>query len=400
MKVIDEILQEWSYRCHDGIVDINDPKKKAILDQILKENNIDEIELNEDDKIKVGSNVAVIKYGPGVISKVYDDFEEYEVKLSNGKKVTVPFRNVQLIQSSSPGEKGQEITAISALDSFENFILDKYAVPGQKISGLNNLYSAINSSPQKEKLLKLIEKSGNKKLTPGKTSISDIDNELFDLIMSYVKLDNGDASELWFAIMFDGKAKGGVASEEGIESDVEVGNQGISIKNYKKIGNIDFGALPKNELKELKIITNLLVILTGAEFTAGLTRNSLNKLLKILISESFQNDLKQILEIGKDTQIKALKNIYNRIVTLLPNGNTEELVDSFVEDINRLIANKIKKVQWWAVIIGKNDLYLEPSSVIADKITSKEGQLSPTINQIKGNNLFVNGNLLFNKEEE
>jgi hypothetical protein len=399
MKVIDNILLEWAYRCPDGIVNINDPAKKAILDQILKENNIDKIELNEAeaDKIKVGSKVAVIKYGPGVVVDINDDFEEYTVKLlSNKKEVTVPFKNVQLRQSPAE-EKGQEI---ATLDSFENFILDKYAVPGQKISGLNNLYYAILSSPQKERLLELIKKSGNKKLTPGKTSISDIDNELFNLIMSYIKLDNGDASELWFAIMFNGKAKGGVASEEGIESDVEVGNQGVSIKNYKKIGNIDFGALPKNELKELKIITNLLVILTGAEFTAGLTRNSLNKLLKILNSESFQEDLKQILEIGKDTQIKALKNIYDRIITLLPNGNTEELVDTFVEDINKLIANKIKKVQWWAVIIGKNDLYLEPSSVIANRITSKEGQLSPVVNQIKGNNLFVNGNLLFNKEEE
>jgi hypothetical protein len=40
MKVIDKILLEWSFRCHDGIVDLNDPKKKAILDKILKEFNV------------------------------------------------------------------------------------------------------------------------------------------------------------------------------------------------------------------------------------------------------------------------------------------------------------------------------------------------------------------------
>jgi len=51
MKVIDKILQEWSYRCHDGIVDINDPKKKAILDQILKENNIDFLNEGQDEVI-------------------------------------------------------------------------------------------------------------------------------------------------------------------------------------------------------------------------------------------------------------------------------------------------------------------------------------------------------------
>jgi hypothetical protein len=40
MKVTDEILNEWSFRCHDGIVDLNDPKKLRILKEILDENGI------------------------------------------------------------------------------------------------------------------------------------------------------------------------------------------------------------------------------------------------------------------------------------------------------------------------------------------------------------------------
>lgn len=47
MKVIDQILLEWSFRCPDGVVDINNPKKKAILDEILKEFNVS---LNEADE--------------------------------------------------------------------------------------------------------------------------------------------------------------------------------------------------------------------------------------------------------------------------------------------------------------------------------------------------------------
>jgi len=35
MEVIDKILNEWSFRCHDGIVDMNDPKKVAILNEII-----------------------------------------------------------------------------------------------------------------------------------------------------------------------------------------------------------------------------------------------------------------------------------------------------------------------------------------------------------------------------
>jgi hypothetical protein len=42
MKVTDEILNEWSFRCHDGIVDLNDPKKLRILKEILDELGIDE----------------------------------------------------------------------------------------------------------------------------------------------------------------------------------------------------------------------------------------------------------------------------------------------------------------------------------------------------------------------
>jgi len=66
MKVIDQILLEWAYRCPDGIVDINNPKKKAILDEILKEFNIEEIDLNEvgdvsyDDVIKNALKVEEI----------------------------------------------------------------------------------------------------------------------------------------------------------------------------------------------------------------------------------------------------------------------------------------------------------------------------------------------------
>jgi hypothetical protein len=335
MTITDEILNEWSFRCHDGIVDLNDLKKLRILKEILEENGIN---LNE--------------------------------------------------------------AIDSSVDEFSTFIQQKYLAEKQSISGLDSLYNAIQKSSDKDKLFSLIQSSGNKQLKAGKTSIQSVEGELFKLIMSFVKMQNGDPSELWFAIMYGGKAKGGVATEEtGIESDVDVGSDGVSIKNYSSIGNLDFGSLPSEELKELKKITNLLVVLTGVEFTAGLSRNSLNSLLKTLNSQSFQDDLNGILRIGKDTQIKALQNMYNIIVKYLPNGDARELVDEFVNGINNLIVAKIKKVQWWA-IISKNSLYLEPSETIANRLQSKEGQLSPVISQIKGNNLFINGNRLFSDTTE
>jgi hypothetical protein len=35
MNVIDKILSEWSFRCHDGVVDMNDPIKLSILNEII-----------------------------------------------------------------------------------------------------------------------------------------------------------------------------------------------------------------------------------------------------------------------------------------------------------------------------------------------------------------------------
>jgi len=45
MKVIDEILNEWSFRCHDGIVDLNNHDKIIILREILDEESNNALDL-------------------------------------------------------------------------------------------------------------------------------------------------------------------------------------------------------------------------------------------------------------------------------------------------------------------------------------------------------------------
>jgi hypothetical protein len=49
MTVIDNILNEWSFRCHDGIVDLNDPIKLSILNEII---GFDLEEIKKDPTIK------------------------------------------------------------------------------------------------------------------------------------------------------------------------------------------------------------------------------------------------------------------------------------------------------------------------------------------------------------
>jgi hypothetical protein len=79
MKVIDKILLEWSFRCHDGIVDINNPKKKAILDEILKEFNIDLLNEDQDDQL---TNIFSYIGDESVLTKleVFDKLASYTLQ--------------------------------------------------------------------------------------------------------------------------------------------------------------------------------------------------------------------------------------------------------------------------------------------------------------------------------
>jgi len=79
MIVTDEILNEWSFRCHDGVVDLNDPKKVRILKEILDENGIDFLTEDQDDDLTnifayLGNDKSLTKV------QVFDKLAEYTQK--------------------------------------------------------------------------------------------------------------------------------------------------------------------------------------------------------------------------------------------------------------------------------------------------------------------------------
>ena len=123
-------------------------------------------------------------------------------------------------------------------------------VQGQDVLNIDNFYSSLVKSPNSKKLFELIQNSGNKKLRSVHDSIEGLERELFDIIMGTIKIPNGEPSELWFAIMYNGQIKGGVAGETGITSDVDIDGQGVSLKNYSKINTIDFGSLSQLNVLE------------------------------------------------------------------------------------------------------------------------------------------------------
>lgn len=112
MNVIDKILNEWSFRCHDGVVDLNDPKKLRILKEILDENGITEINLDEigtvgyDDVVKKALNVEEIP-------QVQGNYKLGESITLNGKDAEI-FRKLYPI---APPKKGKGIDSAGSKGS-------------------------------------------------------------------------------------------------------------------------------------------------------------------------------------------------------------------------------------------------------------------------------------------
>ena len=112
MKVTDEILNEWSFRCYDGIVDLNDPKKLRILKEILDENGITEINLDEigdvsyDDVIKKALNIEEIP-------QVQNSYELGTNTTVSGKDAEI-FKKLYPV---APPKKGKDIESAGSKGS-------------------------------------------------------------------------------------------------------------------------------------------------------------------------------------------------------------------------------------------------------------------------------------------
>jgi hypothetical protein len=98
MTVIDQILNEWSFRCYDGIVDLNDPIKVSILDEVLEEYNM--LPFKEGRKLSVTKQAIetilnskykdqfIPKSTPGRIGSKTVKSDEFEKIISNIFKVS------------------------------------------------------------------------------------------------------------------------------------------------------------------------------------------------------------------------------------------------------------------------------------------------------------------------
>ena len=286
---------------------------------------------------------------------------------------------------------------------FEQYVLTNYAASSsekqQQIIGLQSMYDAIMKSAKSDQLInQLIKGKGMMELHVGSYPIRGIYATLYDIIEHTIKIPNGDASELWFAIAFKGKVAGAIASAGGIETDIEVGGKTVSLKNYSKV-TFDFGSLPANGTQLLNEFLDMAKLLTNQDISKSRGARQINTVLDFLDNESVEAQVRQLIQMSETTDIELIRNIGNRLKKFYSlSENLDKMISAFCHIVDTALNEKIMSVGWWGIIIKPNrTLYLEPASDIYESIRCKNDRLSDAIANFHQNKLFVLGSQLNTK---
>jgi hypothetical protein len=218
MNVIDTILNEWSFRCHDGIVDLNDPTKLSVLHEIIEEYEMNEamlslntIKKRPDQFVNIFYSNTPFKLG----AQGEDDFTASSIVVGN-----------ETFSSENEEEKSNLIGAIRNTDNARNV-----RITGQ----LNGQETTINiGAIYKSKNL------GGQEL--GGAGVSN-EKELVNAINNFVEENGGpidikfidkDNKEINISGVTKAAGMGTTGSKLGLKGDVSLsttnGEQNISVK--------------------------------------------------------------------------------------------------------------------------------------------------------------------------
>ena len=278
---------------------------------------------------------------------------------------------------------------------FEQYIMTTYSVQGQQIIGLRGMYDAIQQLNESDKnaVLDIIRKPANLTLRTGVTPIRGSFEILYDIIRDTIKIPNGDESELWFAISYDGRVKGAVAGETGIEADIEVGDQTVSLKNYNKT-TFDFGSLDAESTEQLNSFIELAKLLTGQDISKSKGRDQLNNILDMLDDPAVEREIQELIDMRATTHIKMIQRIGDKLNDLLNSADDiDSIIQSFCRNIDALLSRKINSVGWWGMIIKPNKtMFLESSADLYNVLKcTPNHRLSAGVANFHQNHLFVLG---------
>lgn len=234
MNVIDQILVEWAYRCPDGVVDINDPKKIKILSEILneidsKQELIDLINISELSPEQIGK---LKKYVAGKASQSDTNAELEKEFAKKGLKRTAPL-----------------VIYLANKFDVEDTLL-KYLKTNKKFSINNNgnLFTEFSSeSGLPEEFIKILTQTTSNQLGAGElllvTMLNGARKKIAKLGQGDIELGNGDILEL--------KGKGATLSEWGSKKPIRDAFE----EEYGKSENL--AQLTKNDNWLNKLIEDL-----------------------------------------------------------------------------------------------------------------------------------------------
>jgi hypothetical protein len=282
--------------------------------------------------------------------------------------------------------------------SFEQYIKTKFSVEGQQIIGLPAMYDAVMSSDETDQLIDLITGPVKMRLATGVVPIRGVYSTLYNIIKNTIKIPNGDESELWFAISYGGLVKGAVAGESGIEADIEVGNQTVSLKNYEKI-TFDFGSLSSEGVQLLNSFLEMAKLLTGQDISKSKGREQINSVLDFLDTEKTETDIRRIIKLGDESDIPMLQNISKKLQSFYQlDDNLDTMIHAFCNIVDKMVVEKITSVNWWGMIIKSNEtLFLEAADELTPILKCRNDRLSSAIANFHQNKLFVLGSQLNTK---
>jgi hypothetical protein len=141
MTITDKILNEWSFRCHDGIVDMNDPTKREILNTILKENGLNEMEIDEANNVTYDDIIKNVLVKASIITKdenipqVKNNYNLGDSTNVNGDDAEI----FKMLYSVAPPKKDQDIDSAGSKGSGHGEIalywLFAYQNPPKNVTG-------------------------------------------------------------------------------------------------------------------------------------------------------------------------------------------------------------------------------------------------------------------------
>jgi hypothetical protein len=289
MKVIDKILNEWSFRCHDGIVDMNDPKKVSILNEIMLEEGIDDdimdatLNLPKDDpsseekkqkalavltgatsETGISDAIAalndeekqkVLKYINNKFKEELKDYSELEKKIEN-KIDNSDATDIISALAIKMGEGDKLLEYLTFPDKQLSFNL------GQKTGELLNILEKTNLNKNfLARIVLFAPSEGNKNLGVGEIALELFFKDAKKASTGDIKIDEKLIELKSQGARFPGKGEGRSGDIKSLYSDFQTTYPKVKLKSKESslglyINNI-INSLPEDELKNgLEYINN------------------------------------------------------------------------------------------------------------------------------------------------